>query len=50
MPDEIKPFETDEPHLKGIYNVVNAMVASQKILVELLEAETNVRVDDDDQT
>jgi len=35
MPDEIKPFETDEPHLKGIYNVVNA---------------TNVRVDDDDQT
>ena len=50
MPDEIKPFETDEPHLKGIYNVVNAMVASQKILVELLEAETKVRVDDDDQT
>lgn len=48
MADEIKPFETDEPHLKGIYNVVNAMVASQKILVELLEAETNVRADDDE--
>ena len=50
MPDEIKPFETDEPHLKGIYNAVNAMIASQKILVELLEAETNVRADNDDQT
>tara|TARA_R100001510_G_C7439410_1_gene69343 strand:- start:50 stop:202 length:153 start_codon:yes stop_codon:yes gene_type:complete len=50
MADEIKPFETDEPHLKGIYNVVNAMVTSQKILVELLEAETNVRADVDDQT
>ena len=50
MPDEIKPFETDEPHLKGIYNVVNAMGASQKILVEVLEAETNVRAADDDQT
>ena len=48
MPDEIKPFETDEPHLKGIYNAVNAMIASQKILVELLEAETNVRADDDE--
>jgi len=48
MADEIKPFETDEPHLKGIYNAVNAMIASQKILVELLEAETNVRADDDE--
>ena len=48
MPDEIKPFETDEPHLKGIYNAVNAMIASQKILVELLEAEANVGVDNDE--
>ena len=48
MVDEIKPFETDEPHLKGIYNVVNAIIASQQILVELIEAETNVRVDDDE--
>lgn len=50
MADEIKPFETDEPHLKGIYNVVNAIIASQQILVELIEAETNVRADSDDQT
>ena len=48
MADEIKPFEADEPHLKGLYNVVNAMVASQKILVELLEAEANVGVDNDE--
>ena len=48
MTDEIKPFETDEPHLKGIYNAVNAIIASQKILVELIEAETKVRVDDDE--
>tara|TARA_R100001463_G_scaffold2185_3_gene9280 strand:+ start:5375 stop:5521 length:147 start_codon:yes stop_codon:yes gene_type:complete len=48
MPDEIKPFETDEPHLKGIYNVANAIIASQQILVELIEAETKVRADDDE--
>ena len=48
MADEIKPFETDEPHLKGIYNAVNAIIASQKILVELIEAETKVRADDDE--
>ena len=46
MADEIKPFETDEPHLKGIYNVVNAIIASQQIIVELLEAEANVKDND----
>ena len=42
----LKPFETKEPHLKGIYNVVNAIIASQQIIVELLEAEANVKDND----
>ena len=45
----LKPFETNEPHLKGIYNVVNAIIASQQIIVELLEAEANVKDNDAEQ-
>ena len=36
---EIKRFETDDPHLKGIYNAVNNIVASQKIMVDLIHNE-----------
>lgn len=36
---EIKPFETDDPHLKGIYAMANSIVASQQIMVDIIHNE-----------
>ena len=32
--ENMEPFHTNDPHLKGIYAAANAIVAQQKLMVE----------------
>ena len=45
MMDE--PFTTDDPHLQGVYAAANAIVLSQKILIDMMQNKDDSEVSEE---